>query len=276
MTIPTLSDALQVTHKYAPHFRPKVGLILGSGLSPIAEQLTDAISIPYQAIPGLHAGTVSGHPSMLVLGYLNKVPVACMKGRLHLYETGNYDGMRMLVRLLKGMGCSSVVITGAAGSLRPEVGPGEIVAITDHINLHPGNPLVGLNDESIGPRFVSLEEAYDPGLLALFKESAEHLRIDTHEGIYLSVLGPIFETPAEIRMFRQWGADTVGMSIVPEVMLARHCGLKVLGINAITNLAVGLSAEKVTHEVTLRYAEVAARKLINIIPEFIERLNRED
>lgn len=272
----TMQETMSVIRKYAPNFIPKVGIILGSGLGSIAEQLTNPITIPYQAIPGLTSGSVSGHASLLVMGYLQGVPVVCMKGRLHLYEGTPYESVRTFVRMIKQLGASTLIVTAAAGSLRTEVGPGEVMMINDHINFHPGNPLVGPNDESVGPRFVSLENAYDDGLRAQMLAVANRLNIPLSEGVYLSVLGPSFETPAEIRAFRTLGADLVGMSVVPEVILARHCGMRVLGVAAITNLAVGLSAEKVTHEGTLQFAELSARKLTKLIPEFVKELGRAD
>lgn len=268
----TMQETLSVIRKYAPDFIPKVGIILGSGLGAIAEQLTDAVTIPYQAIPGLHSGAVAGHASLLVLGYLQGIPVACLKGRLHIYEGASYESIRTLVRMVKTLGASTLVVTGAAGSLRPEIGAGEIIMLNDHINLQPGNPLLGPNDESIGPRFVSLENAYDPELRDLITKAAARLGLNLSQGVYASVLGPSFETPAEIRAYRTLGADAIGMSVVSEVIVARHCGLRVAGLAAITNLAVGLSAEKVTHDVTLHYAAQAARKLIKLIPEFIKDL----
>ena len=268
----TMQETMSVIRKYAPNFVAKAGIILGSGLSSLAEQLSNPITIPYQAIPGLHAGGVSGHASLLVMGYLQDVPVVCLKGRLHLYEGIPYEPIRTLTRIVKQLGAETLIVTGAAGSLRQEVGAGEIMMLNDHINFLPGNPLVGPNDESVGPRFVSLENAYDEGLRSMMMAAAQRLGIDLPEGVYISVLGPSFETPAEIRAFRTLGADSVGMSVVPEVIIARHCGLKVVGLAAITNLAVGLSTEKVTHEGTLHYGELAARKLIKLIPEFIKEL----
>jgi len=268
---PTITDAMAVIRKYAPNFNPKVGIILGSGLSSLAEQIVNPITIPYQAF-GLISSVVAGHSSLLVMGLLNNVPVVCLKGRVHLYEGAPYDALRLLVRLVKSLGAQTLIVTGASGSLRPEVGAGELMAITDHINMQPGNPLLGPNDESIGPRFVSLEEAYDPYLIESLARAASRLNISLAKGVYLSVLGPSFETPAEIRAFRTLGADCIGMSVVPEVIVARHCGLKVLGVAAITNLAVGLSQEKVSHEGTLQYGETAARKLVKLIPEFIKEL----
>jgi xanthosine phosphorylase len=267
-----MQETMAAIRKFAPNFVPKVGIILGSGLGEITDLLTDPITIPYQAIPGLHSGAVAGHASLLVMGHLQGVPVVCMKGRLHLYEGASYDSLRTFVRIIKQLGASSIVITGAAGSLRPEIGVGEVMMIYDHLNFQPNNPLAGPNDESIGPRFVSLENAYDEGLRDLFLNASRRVNIGISEGIYLSLLGPSFETPAEIRAFAMLGADAVGMSVVPEVIIARHCGLKVLGLAMITNLAVGLSSEKVTHEGTLRFAEVAARKLTKLLPEFIKEV----
>lgn len=271
----TMQETMDTIRKYAPQFTPKIGIILGSGLGSIADQLTNPITIPYQAIPGINSGTVAGHASLLVLGYLQDVPVACLKGRLHIYEGASYESIRTFVRMIKNLGASTLVVTGAAGSLRPEMGPGEIMMINDHINLQPGNPLVGPNDESIGPRFVSLENAYDEDLRERLLEVSKKLDIMVHEGVYLSLLGPSFETPAEIRAYRSLGADAVGMSVVPEVIIARHCGLKVTGLTAITNLAVGLSQEKVTHEGTLHYGEQAARNMIKIINGFVREIGRD-
>lgn len=268
-----VEEAMQVIHQYAPQFRARIGMILGSGLSPVADEIVNPIAIPYQSIPGLQIGKVSGHPSFLVLGRMNDIPVICLKGRLHLYEGIPYQTLQIFIRMLKHLGCEVLIVTGASGSLRPEVGPGELMAISDHINLQPGNPLVGPNDESVGPRFVSLENAYDSGLRSLLKEVGERLGYRVHEGVYLSTLGPVFETPAEIRAFRTLGADAVGMSVVPEVILARHCGMQVVGISAITNLAVGLSREKVTHEVTLSSGERLARTLSKLIPAYVKEVN---
>ena len=268
----SLAEAMSVIRKHAPDFIPQVGIILGSGLSTLADQLTDPITIPYQAIPGLTSGSVMGHASLLVMGYLNGVPVVCLKGRIHMYEGASYESVRILVRIVKALGAHSIVITGAAGSLRDDVGPGELMMINDHINMHPGNPLVGPNDESIGPRFTGLEEAYDPNYRNTMFEVADRLQIPLAEGVYISLLGPCFETPAEIRAYRFLGADSVGMSVVPEVLVARHCGLKVLGIAAITNFASGMSDEKITHDGTLQFGEIVARKLIKLVPAFVKEI----
>lgn len=266
----TMQETMSIIRKFAPNFTPKIGMILGSGLGSVAEGLTQPITIPYQAIPGLHSSAVAGHASLLVLGYLQDVPVVCLKGRLHLYEGASYESVRTLIRIVRQLGASELMVTGAVGSLNPEMNPGEVMLINDHINLQPGNPLVGPNDESIGPRFVSLENAYDEDLREIFLRVARQLNIIVQEGVYLSLLGPSFETPAEIRAYRILGANVVGMSVAPEVIIARHCGLRVIGLGAITNLAVGLSTEKMTHEGTLRYGEIAARKLVKLIPAFVK------
>jgi xanthosine phosphorylase len=270
-----MDDVMQVVNRYAPKgFAPKVGMILGSGLSSLADQITNSVSIPYQAIPGLQGGNVAGHASLLVFGYLNDIPVVCLRGRLHLYEGISYEPIRILVRIVKHMGCTALIVTGAAGSLREDVGAGEVMMITDHINLHPGNPLVGPNDESMGPRFFGMEDAYDVGLQGIMSAAAEKLDIPLHKGVYISTLGPSFETPAEIRAFKILGADAVGMSVVPEVLIARHCGMHVACLAAITNAAAGLSQEKITHEGTLHFGEMAALRLTKLIPAFIKEVNQ--
>jgi xanthosine phosphorylase len=270
----SLEKAISVIKKYAGNSFPKVGIILGSGLAQLADVITHPITIPYQAL-GLASASVVGHASLLILGNIGDIPVICLKGRLHLYEGASYESICTLIRIVKHLGAHSLIVTGAVGSLREEVGPGNLMMLTDHINFQPGNPLVGPNDESIGPRFVSLEDAYDPGLRAVFKRVSAKMNIPVTEGVYISTLGPCFETPAEIRAFRTLGADMVGMSVVPEVIVARHCGLRVIALAAVTNLAVGLSPEKVTHHGTLQQGEIAARKLVKMIPEFLKEAGHE-
>jgi len=271
----TMQETMDAIRKYAPKFFSKVGIILGSGLGSIAEQLVDPITIPYQAIPGLHTGGVSGHASLLIMGQLNGIPVICMKGRLHLYEGTPIESVRTFVRLIKALGAETLIVTAAVGSLREDVGPGEMMLLTDHINFQPLNALVGPNDESVGPRFIGMDNAYDDGLRDIALRVAERMGFTLPEGVYISLIGPSFETPAEIRAFRTLGADAVGMSVAQEVILARHCGLRVLGLSAVTNFAAGMSAEKLTHEGTLHYGELAARKLTKLIPEIIKEISRE-
>jgi xanthosine phosphorylase len=251
-------------------FAPRLGIILGSGLGGLVDALTDPAQFPYADLDGFPQPTVAGHGGVLHMGDLSGVPVAVFHGRKHIYEGGDPGAMRVPIRVLKALGAEALLVTNAAGSLRPEVGPGRLMAISDHINLLGVNPLTGPNDDAVGPRFPSLRDAYDPALLATLRESARTLGIDLAEGVYLATAGPTFETPAEIRMFRTLGADAVGMSTVPEVILARHAGLRVAAVSAITNLAEGMGGEELSHEQTLRNAEVAARDLVRLVQTFAE------
>ncbi|RZA33079.1 MAG: xanthosine phosphorylase [Lysobacteraceae bacterium] len=265
-------EAAEVIQARKPGFAPRAALILGSGLGVLAEQMEDAVSISYADLPGFPISTVHGHAGELVLGTLAGVPVVCMKGRGHFYEGYGANVMTSAVRTFKLIGCEMLLVTNAAGSLRPEVDAGSVVVLSDHINLLPGSPMAGPNDERFGPRFFSMANAYDADLRAMIKETAAAKGITLNEGVYLACPGPNFETAAEIRAFKTLGADVVGMSVVPEVISARHCGLKVAGISAITNLAEGLTPFPLSHEQTLKYAAVAAKDLVTLIHSFIERL----
>jgi len=253
---------------------PRLGIILGSGLGAVAEALEDAVTIPYTELPDFPAPSVHGHAGSLALGTLSGVSVACLSGRKHVYEGGDPGAMRGPVRALKAAGAEALFVTNAAGSLNEEVGPGSLMAIIDHINMLGVNPLTGPNDEAVGPRFPSLRDAYDPDLRVKLHEAADSLGVALAEGVYLATAGPSFETPAEIRAFRTLGADAVGMSTVPEVILARHAGLKVVAVSAITNLAEGMGGEELSHEQTLRNAEIAARDLVRLVQRFAEEYAR--
>ena len=255
---------------------PRVGVVLGSGLGAVADAVEDPVVVSYEELPGFPRPSVSGHAGQAVLGSIGGVPVAVFQGRAHLYEGGPLDALRAPVRALRAAGASVLVLTNAAGSLRPEVGPGSLMAITDHINMTGVNLLAGPNDASIGPRFPSLRDAYDPALLDLLRASARDLGIGLSEGVYLAVGGPSFETPAEIRAFRVMGADAVGMSTVQETILARHCGLRVAAVSVITNLAEGMTDEPLSHEQTLRAAEAGAGDLTRLLLDFIPRLTDAD
>jgi xanthosine phosphorylase len=251
---------------------PRVGIVLGSGLGSVADAVHDAAVAGYDELPGFPRPGVAGHTGRAVLGRLAGVPVAVLQGRAHLYEGGDPEALRTPVRALRAAGADTLILTNAAGSLRAELGPGSLMAIADHINLTGSNPLVGPNDDALGPRFPSLRDAYDPGLRATLHATAEALGIPLAEGVYLAVSGPTFETAAEIRAFRTLGADAVGMSTVPETILARHAGLRVAAISTITNLAEGMSAEPLSHEQTLRDAERAAGSLARLLEAFVGRL----
>lgn len=251
-----------------PGFVPRLGLILGSGLGLLAEQMTDAVVIGFGELAGFPISTVQGHAGELVLGTLAGVPVACMRGRAHFYEGAGLAVMTSAVRTLKLIGCNMLLVTCAAGSLRAEVAAGSLVAITDHINLLPGTPMIGPNDERFGPRFFSMANAYDRELRDLLKATAQASGIALHEGVYAACPGPNFETAAEVRMLSVMGADVVGMSVVPEVLAARHCGLKVVGVCVITNLAEGLGTVALSHEQTLKYAAIGATDLVALVLAF--------
>jgi xanthosine phosphorylase len=249
---------------------PRVGIVLGSGLGAVADAVRDVRTIDYRDLPGFPRPTVEGHAGRAVVGDLAGVVVAVLQGRQHLYEGPPHEPIRTPIRALRAAGADTLILTNAAGSLRREVGPGTLMAISDHINLTGQNPLAGPNDDALGPRFPSLRDAYDPELRATLHATADELGIPLADGVYLAVTGPSFETPAEIRAFRTLGADAVGMSTVPEVILARHAGLKVVAVSAITNLAEGMGGEELSHEQTLRNAAVAARDLTRLITRFAE------
>jgi purine-nucleoside phosphorylase len=250
---------------------PRIGVVLGSGLGAVADAVEDAVMVGYEDLPGFPRPTVVGHAGRAVLGSIAGVPVAVLQGRAHLYEGGDLDALRVPVRALRAAGAEILVLTNAAGSLRPSVGPGSLMAITDHINMTGVNLLMGPNEDALGPRFPSLRDAYDPLLLGLLRESAREVGVELAEGVYLAVSGPSFETPAEIRAYATLGADAVGMSTVQETILARHCGLRVAAVSVITNLAEGMTDEPLNHEQTLRAAEAGAGELSRLLLEFISR-----
>jgi len=251
---------------------PRIGIVLGSGLGAVADAVADPNVIGYEELPGFPRPTVAGHAGRAMIGDLGGVPVAVLQGRRHLYEGPPVEPIATPIRALRAAGADTLILTNAAGSLRPELGPGNLMAITDHINLTGANPLVGPNDDALGPRFPSLRDAYDPDLRATLHATARDLGTPLADGVYLAVSGPSFETPAEIRAFRALGADAVGMSTVHETIVARHAGLRVAAISTITNLAEGLSAEPLSHEQTLRDAQRAAGALSGLLTAFVGRL----
>ncbi|MBA3261868.1 MAG: purine-nucleoside phosphorylase [Thermoleophilaceae bacterium] len=252
--------------------KPRVGVVLGSGLGPVADALEDATVIPYEDLPGFPQPGVEGHAGRAVAGQIGGVPVVAFQGRAHLYEGVDLDQISTPVRALRAAGAEILVVTNAAGSLRADLGPGRLMLIEDHINLTGVNLLTGPNDDELGTRFPSLRDAYDPQLIAEMRLAARDIGVDVGQGVYLAVTGPSFETPAEIRAFHTLGAEAVGMSTVHETTVARHCGLRVAAVSAITNFAEGMSDEPVTHEQTLRDAARATGDLAPLITRFVERL----
>lgn len=268
-------EAADLVRARKPGFSPRVALILGSGLGVLAEQMEGAVSIGFDELPGFPISTVHGHAGELVLGTLAGVEVVCMKGRGHFYEGYGMGVMTGAVRTLKLLGCEMLFVTNAAGSLRPEVDAGSLVAISDHINFMPGTPMIGPNDERFGPRFFSMANAYDSQIRSRIQDAAVARGITLHEGVFVAYPGPNFETAAEIRMMARLGADVVGMSVVPEVVSARHCGLKVACVSVITNLAEGMSPFALSHEQTLKYAAIGAKELVKLILAFLEQVAAE-
>jgi len=253
--------------------RPAVGVVLGSGLGDFADAVEEPVAVPYGEIPGWPVSTAIGHAGELVLGSFGGVPVAVMKGRAHLYEGHAADRVVFGVRVLGRLGVRSLVLTNACGAIDPDVPPGRLVAVSDHLNLQGTSPLVGPNDDSLGSRFPDLSDAYDPDYRRVAHEAAERLGLELGDGVYAAWLGPAFETPAEIRMMRALGADLVGMSTVPEVIAARHMGIRCLALSCVTNAAAGVTAEPIDHERVLEVGARAAGDLIALLRDVVPFLH---
>jgi xanthosine phosphorylase len=258
-------NAQQTIARRAPGFRPDTGIILGSGLGGIAKAISTIATIPYSELAGFPVPSPGGHEGQLVLGWLGGRRVACMQGRCHLYEGVAARDLAVPVRTLKALGCGELIVTNAAGSLRMTRRPGTIMAISDHINLMGANPLTG--GRAIG--------AYDPRLRAIAAKAAADAGIALSEGVYLAVAGPNFETPAEIRAFRTLGADAVGMSTVPEVLVARQAGMAVLGLSLMTNFAAGMVRRAPSAAEVEETAARAAEDMRHLIAGFLERLAKQ-
>ena len=249
---------------------PKTAIILGSGLKKFVDRIQDKKVLKYQSLPEFPESTVEGHNGELIYGTLEGKEIICINGRVHLYEGNNPRKIAEAIYSLKDLGIERLIVTNAAGSLNKDIAPGSLMLINDHINFSGRNPLVGPNDEHYGPRFSPMNEAYTPKLLEKAKEIARRENIEVKEGVYLMVLGPNFETAAEVRMFAKFGADAVGMSTVPEVIVAAHCSMEVLGISVITNYGAGMDAIIPSHQETLEMAERASENLNRLLIEFIK------
>ena len=252
--------------------RPSVGVVLGSGLGAFAEELDARVEIPYPEIPGWPVSTAVGHAGKLILGKLGGVVVAAMSGRAHLYEGNTPAQATFGVRVLGRMGVKSIVFTNAAGGINLSLERGGLVLISDHINLQGCNPLAGPNDDALGPRFPDMSDAYPRCLREIARQVAAELRIPLSEGVYAAMLGPSYETPAEIRFLRTIGADVVGMSTVPEVIVANHMGIKVVGISCVTNMAAGILPQKINHEEVLETGAMVRDTLVRYLKALLPRL----
>jgi purine-nucleoside phosphorylase len=253
--------------------RPRLALVLGSGLGGFVDELKNSVRVPYSEIPSFPQSTSIGHAGNLVIGTVAGVTVAAMQGRAHLYEGYSAQQVAFPVRVFASMGIKAVVFTNAAGGINPSFGRGALVVIRDHINLQGQNPLAGPNDERFGPRFPDMTDAYNAELRAFALGEAENVGNDIHEGVYAAMLGPSYETPAEIRFLLAIGADLVGMSTVPEVIAARHMGLEVLAISCVTNMAAGLSGEKINHEDVLETGERVRGKFLALLRAVLPKIN---
>ena len=252
--------------------RPAVGVVLGSGLGAFGDVLTERVDIPYREIPGWPPSTAVGHAGTLMLGMLHDVGVAVMAGRAHLYEGYSPAQVTYGVRVLGLLGVKAMVFTNAAGGIKLDLQRGGLVLISDHINLQGSNPLAGPNDDTLGPRFPDMSEAYSHGFRAVAKQVAAELCVPVSEGVYAAMLGPNYETPAEIRFLRAIGADVVGMSTVPEVIVANHMGIQVLGISCVTNMAAGILQQKINHEEVLETGAMVRDTLVRFLKALVPRL----
>jgi purine-nucleoside phosphorylase len=255
--------------------RPKIALVLGSGLGAFADELTDATRIPYEKIPNFPRSTAVGHAGVLAIGKVGGIAVAAMKGRVHLYEGYSAREVAFSMRVFGRLGIRSAILTNAAGGINPEFKQGALVVIRDHINLQGANPLVGPNDERFGTRFPDMTQAYWRPYREIALEEAKRLGIDTHEGVYAALTGPSYETPAEIRYLRAIGADLVGMSTVPEVIAANHMGIRVLGISCVTNMAAGILDRPLDHSEVLETGDRVKGQFIALLRAVLPRIAAE-
>lgn len=256
--------------------RPRVGLVLGSGLGAFAEDVSGGIHIPYDCIPHWPRSTAFGHAGKLVIGNVEGTPVAVMAGRVHLYEGYTASEVVFPARVLGLLGVRSLVLTNAAGGINLKFGQGALVLISDHINLQGANPLLGPNEERFGVRFPDMSEAYSRRYRAIARDAARQLGFELDEGVYVALAGPSYETPAEIRYLRTIGADMVGMSTVPEVIVARHMGMRVLGISCVTNMAAGILDQPISHEEVLETGERVKGHFIALLRKIIPRIDDGD
>jgi purine-nucleoside phosphorylase len=265
-------------HEAVAHIRsvtarePRVAVVLGSGLGAFADELADPIAIPYSEIPGWPQSTAAGHSGKLVFGRIGELDVAVMAGRAHLYEGYTPTQVTLGVRVLRHLGVRSIVFTNAAGGINLSYSQGALVLISDHINLQGSNPLIGPNDDAEGPRFPDMTEAYSAAYRSKAQQVAQQLKIQLDQGVYAALTGPNYETPAEIRYLRAIGADLVGMSTVPEVIVANHLGMQVLAISCVTNMAAGISPQKLDHKEVMETGERVRDTLIQFLKALLPKL----
>ncbi|RNB58579.1 purine-nucleoside phosphorylase [Brevibacillus gelatini] len=252
--------------------KPTIGLVLGSGLGVLADEIENPVVIPYHEIPGFTVSTVVGHKGQLVIGKLQGKQVVAMQGRFHFYEGHGLDAVVFPIRVMKLLGVETIIVTNAAGGINESYEPGDLMLISDHINMTFRNPLIGPNDDELGARFPDMSEAYSKELRQLAHQVAAEQGIKLREGVYVGLLGPSYETPAEIRMLRLLGGDAVGMSTVPEVIVARHMKVNVLGISCISNMAAGILEQPLSHEEVMETTEKVKTQFLALVNGIVAKL----
>ena len=253
---------------------PRIAVVLGSGLGGFADDFEEAVSIPYEDIPGFKRSTAQGHAGRLVIGAVDSVPILAMQGRVHYYEGYTLEEVTFPIRAFKLLGIKTVILTNASGGINVELHQGALMVLTDHLNLMGVNPLRGPNDERFGPRFPDMSTVYSAELQALVVEEAREIGVEVRRGIYGALSGPSYETPSEIVMLRNLGADAVGMSTVPEAIVARHMGMEVLGISCITNMAAGLSDEPINHEEVMATGDRVRETFTELLRRVVGAISR--
>lgn len=259
-----MKDTLDYIDTYTESFKPEIGIVLGSGLGDLADTYCE-YAIPYDKIPGFSKSTVAGHKGQLIFAQIENKKVVMMQGRIHYYEGHSMADITYPIKVMKNLGVKKLIITNAAGAINKSFKPGDLMVITDHINMMGSNPLIGPNDNTLGPRFPDMSEIYDKYLIKLVDAAGRNLRIDLKHGVYIASSGPSYETPAEIKMARYLGADAAGMSTVPEAIVANYCGMKVLGISCISNYASGVSTKKLSHDEVIETTNAVKSKFKELI-----------
>ena len=266
-----IKDTLDYIETFTDGFQPEIGIILGSGLGEIADRFRE-FAIPYSKIPGFAKSTITGHKGQLVFAEINGKKVVMMQGRNHYYEGHSMQEITYPIKVMKKLGVKTLIITNAAGAINKSFRPGDLMVITDHINLMGANPLVGPNDEEFGPRFPDMSDIYNKDLVKIVDGVARALKIDIKHGVYVASSGPSYETPAEIKMARYFGGDAAGMSTVPEAIVANYCGMRVIGISCISNFASGVSTKKLSHEEVIETTTKVRAKFKELVLNIIKVL----
>lgn len=261
-----------IEEKIGGKYSPKIALILGSGLGALADEVQNPVKIKYHEIPAFKQSSIDGHVGQLVIGKLMGKEVLIMQGRIHYYEGYAIQEIVFPIKVMKKLGIEKLIITNAAGAVNSSFNVGDLMFITDHINLMGTNPLIGKNDNSLGTRFPDMTQVYDKKFLKLAQDCAEKLKIHTAKGVYAAECGPSYETPAEVKMLESIGADAVGMSTVPEAIVANYCGMKILGISCLTNFAAGIRDEKLCHEEVMAAGDKVREEFSALVKEIVKRL----